>query len=944
LTKVDPVRFYGYHTRKGGVSAAAERQFLSSTRIHDGGVCMRLILGCALFCAVAPQVVNAQQLPYQNPALPAEQRAADLVHRMTLEEKVGQMGSGAHAIPRLGVPAYNYWNEGLHGVARSGYATMFPQAIGMAATWDAPLLKQVGDTIATEARAKNSEALRHDNHEIYFGLTFWSPNINIFRDPRWGRGQETYGEDPYLSGRLGVNFVEGLQGDDPRYYKVIATPKHFAVHSGPENVRHKFNVDPTPHDLWDTYLPQFRMAMVEGKADSIMCAYNAVEGAPACGSKMLLEDVLRGDWGFKGFVTSDCGAIDDFFKPNTHQTEPDAEHADRDALQAGTDTNCGATYEQLGSAVKQNLVKESQIDTSLVRLFTARMRLGQFDPPAMVPYTQIPYDTVHSAEKQALARRVADESMVLLKNDGTLPLQPGRYKRVAVVGPNAAMLASLEGNYNGTPVDPVLPVDALRTALRGAKVTYAPGAPLVDGFTMPVPRTMLRLAEGSTEQGLKGEYFGAAGMSGSPVLTRVDPEIDFDWKGVNPLPEHPATGFAVRWTGVITAPKPGDYTLGAHAGPCHRCAYEQSYKVLIDGKTVVDVGALPEAASGAPVRVNGTTGLPEEARQQGPSPIPMHFGANETHRIEIDLVRQTAEHGTGISLSMLPPVDSFLTQAVETAKDADLVIAMLGLAPTLEGEEMRVNLPGFVGGDRTDIALPASQERLLEQVSALGKPVVVVLLNGSALAVNFAAEHANAMVEAWYPGEAGGQAIADTLTGVNNPGGRLPITFYRSIKDLPDFTDYAMSARTYRYFKGKPLFGFGYGMSYTSFAYTHVRASAPKLKAGEPLTVEADVTNTGKLAGDEVAQMYLVPPVSGNAGLSPRQQLEGFERVRLEPGQTKHVRFALNARQLSEVDAKGVRSVQAGEYGVFVGGAQPEAKAGAQYVRVTIQGQAAITR
>ncbi|HVG26453.1 MAG TPA: glycoside hydrolase family 3 N-terminal domain-containing protein, partial [Acidobacteriaceae bacterium] len=423
-----------------------------------------------LMLAGAVGVGGAQKpLPYLDPSLPKEQRAADLVGRMTLEEKVGQMGNAALAIPRLNVPAYDYWNEALHGVARSGYATMFPQAVGMAATWDEPLLKSIGDVISTEARAKNTEALRQGNHNIYYGLTFWSPNINIFRDPRWGRGQETYGEDPFLTARLGVNFIEGLQGTNPNYFKVVATPKHFAVHSGPENVRHKFDVDPSKHDLWDTYLPQFRAAIVEGKADSIMCAYNRVYGKPACGSDLLLKEVLRGDWKFQGFVTSDCGAIDDFFKANTHQTEPDAEHAAAAGLLAGTDTNCGSTYGKLGDAVKAGLIKESDIDVSLRRLFLARMQLGLFDPPSMVPYTKIPFSAVSAPENAAVAKRAAEESIVLLKNDGVLPLAAGKYKTVAVIGPNAASLASLEGNYNGVAHDPAMPVDAMRATLGGAK-------------------------------------------------------------------------------------------------------------------------------------------------------------------------------------------------------------------------------------------------------------------------------------------------------------------------------------------------------------------------------------------------------------------------------------------------------------------------------------------
>ena len=883
-------------------------------------------LGFFLLAASSPlALAQRASLPYQNPALTPEQRAHDLVSRMTLAEKVSQMGSAARAIPRLDVPAYNYWNEALHGVARSGYATMFPQAIGLAATWDPHLLHEIGDAIATEGRAKNNDALAHGNHGIYFGLTFWSPNINIFRDPRWGRGQETYGEDPYLTGQLGKNFIQGLQGDDPKYLKVIATPKHFAVHSGPENVRHKFNVDPSPHDLWDTYLPQFRTAIVDAKADSIMCSYNAVDGLPACGSKLLLTDILRTDWHFKGFVTSDCGAIDDFFQPDTHKTEPDAEHADRDALLAGTDTNCGGTYGRLGDAVHQRLVQEADIDRSLERLFEARLRLGLFDPKAKVPYAQIPFSAVHSPADAALAQRAAAEAMVLLKNDGILPLQPGKYRTVAVVGPNAAILASLEGNYNGTPHDPVLPVDALQNALGtsmpGTHILYAQGAPFVDGFSLPVPRSLLHPAQGSPEQGLHAEYFAGPSLTGRPVKSGIDPQINFDWNGINPLPGNSAGGFAVRWTGTLGVPQPGSYKFTLNAG-CERCTTQQSFKILIDGQQVAASAPPPPANPSAPVLISDFTGLPVEPDQK-PVNFTVDFAAGQQHSLEIDFVRRSDTEGSGVTLEWTPPAGSLLPAALEAAKKADLVVAMLGLSPNLEGEEMPVKLPGFSGGDRTDIDLPAAQEQLLEQLAATGKPLVVVLLNGSALAVNFADKHANAVLEAWYPGEAGGKAIADTLLGANNPSGRLPLTFYASGSDLPPFADYSMRNRTYRYFSGKPLYSFGYGLSYTTFAYSGLKLSSATLNAGDPLTVEADVKNTGRLEGNEVAELYLTPPGEGNSGLSPRIQLEGVQNLQLAPGQTRHITFKLDARQLSEVDAGGQRSVQAGSYRIAVGGAQP---------------------
>jgi beta-glucosidase len=910
---------------------------------------MRSQLAGILFLALSSTLISAQSPTpaYLNPSLAPRERAADLVSRMTLEEKVSQMGNGAAAIPRLNVPAYNYWNEALHGVARSGYATMFPQAIGMAATWDAPLFQQIGDVISTEARAKNNEALRNNNHDIYFGLTFWSPNINIFRDPRWGRGQETYGEDPYLTAALAVKFITGLQGNDPKFFKVIATPKHYAVHSGPESDRHKFNVDPSPHDLYDTYLPQFRSAIVDAKAYSIMCAYNRVNGDPACGSQHLLVDVLRKDWNFQGFVTSDCGAIDDFFKPNTHRTEPDAEHADRDALLAGTDTNCGSTYEKLGAAVKEGLIKESDIDVSLIRLLEARMRLGLFDPPANVPYAQIPFSAVHNPAHAALAERTAKESMVLLKNDGILPLKAGKYKSVAVIGPNAAALSSLEGNYNGIAHDPQMPFDALRSALPGAKVIYAMGSPFVDGAAVPVSRSMLRPDKDSKEEGLKAEYFVGPALSGTPAHSVINHEINFDWAGVSPLPQAPDKGFAVRWTGFIQAPQAGDYTFTLRAGPCRGCATSQSFVVRIDGQQVSASAPPPSTSGPATTRINGITGLPEDARPAVPGRFDVKFAEGEKHRIEIEFVRQSATQGSGIRLEWTPPPGALLPAALEAANGSDLIIAMLGLTPNLEGEEMPVKLPGFSGGDRTDIDLPAAQQTLLEKLTATGKPVVVVLLNGSALAVNFAQDKSNAILEAWYPGEAGAKAITETLTGVNNPSGRLPVTFYRSASDIPAFDDYSMKNRTYRYFTGPVLYGFGYGLSYSHFTYGKLTMAKNAISAGDTLTAEVEVKNDSHTAGEEVAELYLIPPAEGNGGLSAKVQLKGFQRVALKPSETRKLTFTLNPRDISQVDATGQRAVQAGAYRISVGGAQPndpKAPTPSQTASFSIQGNQTLPR
>ena len=884
-----------------------------------------LLTICLPAFSASASAQSARALPYQDTSLPAQQRVDDLVSRMTLEEKVAQTMNTAPAIPRLGVPAYDWWNEGLHGVARSGYATMFPQAIGMAATWDAPLLGRMGTTISTEARAKNNEALRHNIHSIYYGLTFWSPNINIFRDPRWGRGQETYGEDPFLTSRLGVSFVKGLQGNDPSYFKVIATPKHYAVHSGPESERHRFNVDPSPHDLWDTYLPAFRATITEGKADSIMCAYNAIDKAPACASKELLETILRGDWGFGGYVTSDCGAIDDFFQKTAHHTSTDAETASVAGIRAGTDTNCGTTYRALTAAVGRGLIKESEIDVSIKRLFLARYRLGLFDPAAKVPYASIPFSEVNSPAHQALALQAANESMVLLKNEaGALPLKPG-IRTIAVVGPNAASLSAIEGNYNAIPRNPVLPVDGIAAEFKSAKVIYAQGSPYAEGVALPVPRTMLH-PDGTTNlEGLKAEYFASDAFDGKPLLQRVDKQIDFDWNGASPVPGVPSDRFAVRWTGSIAAPQPGDYEFAIHLADCYPCEDHEKLAVYFDGKPV----------SGS------ETSASAYSRSSHTPAFNLNFADAKRHDLRVEYLHNAKLFGAGISLEWTPKSSDLQKEALAAAQRSDVVLAYVGLSPQLEGEEMPIHIEGFSGGDRTDIKLPASQQSLLEALAATGKPLVVVLLNGSALSVTWAQEHANAILEAWYPGESGGTAIAQTLSGKNNPAGRLPVTFYASVDQIPAFEDYAMANRTYRYFKGKPLYGFGYGLSYTDFSYSGLKLSTKTLRAGDPFTVEADVKNTGSRAGDEVTELYLTPP---HTGVSPALALAGFNRVHLGPGETRHVSFNLDPRTLSQVDEKGVRSVSPGSYRVSVGGSQPTKTQSSQIGDFTIDGTKELPR
>jgi beta-glucosidase len=857
-----------------------------------------------------------QPLPQTEQAVPVDRRVDDLIGRMTLEEKVEQMRDHAPAIPRLGVPKYDWWNEGLHGVAFAGYATEFPQVIGMGATWDVPLVHRMGEVISTEARAKYNEAMRQDHHEMFFGLTFWAPNINIFRDPRWGRGQETYGEDPFLTGRMGVAFVTGMQGDDPSHPRVVSTPKHFAVHSGPESTRHRANVDVSDHDLEDTYLPAFRAVVTEAHAQSVMCAYNAIDGAPACASTMLLRDHLRNAWHFDGYVVSDCAAVADV---NTgHHYAPDMAHAAAAALKAGTDLECGfregQAFPALVEAVHQQLVTEADIDTALRRLFRARFDLGMFDPPASYAYGRIPLAENNSPEHRALALQAARESIVLLNNKGgILPLKAG-VKRIAVVGPTAELVQSLQGNYNAPPPDPVYPITGIEKRFSAAAVSYAQGSTLVAGLAMPIEHTALSPATGAGH-GLSAEYFNSANLSGEPVLMRTDANINFNWDKVAPVAGLGRNNFSVRWSGNFTPPAPGDYKLGVRINYCYACENSEGFRLFFDGKLLVS----------SEHRATGERGAVIEA--------PMHFDDAKPHAIRLEYLHGTGS--AGIDLTWQAPAAVLRDEAVNAAKNADVTIALVGLSPSLEGEEMPMKLDGFSGGDRTAIDLPADQEELLKALAGTGKPLIVVLQSGSALAVNWANEHADAVLEAWYPGEEGGTAIAETLAGDNNPSGRLPVTFYRSLDQVPAFDDYAMRGRTYRYFSGKPLYSFGYGLSYTTFAYSNLKLSTSSLAAGDSLRAEADVENSGALAGDEVVELYVTQP---KAFESTRHVLAGFSRVHLAAHAMTHVTLTVDPRSLGQVDANGNRIVVPGEYSLSIGGAQPEDSAQAQTAKFRVEG------
>jgi beta-glucosidase len=698
---------------------------------------------------------GSYEFPYQNPDLTVETRVNDLVGRMTIEEKIGQMMNSAPAVNRLEIPAYDWWNECLHGVGRAGLATVFPQAIGLGATWDEDLIFRVSSVISDEARAKHHEFVRNGSRRIYQGLTFWTPNINIFRDPRWGRGQETYGEDPFLTGRIGVQFIKGLQGDDPKYFKTIATVKHFAVHSGPEPERHSFDAVTDERDFRETYLPQFEMGIKEGKAYSVMCAYNRYNGEVCCGSDALLNGILRTEWGFEGYVVSDCGAIADIYKE--HKVVETPAEAAALGVRSGTDLECNSVYRNLKEALSRNLISEKEIDVAVKRLFIARFRLGMFDPPEMVEYSKIPYNVLDSEKNKALAKETALKSIVLLKNENNLLPVKKNIGTVAVIGPNSDQSFVLLGNYNGTPSDPITPLRGIREELAGlSEVLFAQGCNW------------------------------AAGMPGQKSA--------------------------------------------------------------------------------------------EELKKE----------------------------------------------ALEIANKANVVIMCMGITPRLEGEEMKVTVDGFRGGDRTRIDLPDVQQELIKEIHALGKPVVLVLLNGSALAINWEKDNIPAIVETWYGGQAAGQALADVIFGDYNPGGRLPVTFYKSVNDLPDFTDYKMENRTYRYFKGEPLFPFGYGLSYTTFGYSKLLVKS-KITNGDTLKVTVNVKNTGKVEGDEVVQLYLA---NSDAKVPvPIHALKAFKRIHLLPGETKTVLLSIPPEAFSVIDNDNKRVILPGKFKVFVGGKQPDPKA-----------------
>ena len=885
-----------------------------------------LITTLSFSCA---QAQTGDRLPFRDPHLSAQQRAADLVSRMTLDEKAAQLEDWATAIPRLGVPDYQTWSEALHGVANSGYATVFPQAIGMAATWDSTLVQKMGDVISIEGRAKFNQAQREGNHRIFYGLTFWSPNINIFRDPRWGRGQETYGEDPFLTSRMGVAFITGVQGPDPDHPKAVATSKHFAVHSGPESQRHVFDAQISPRDLEETYLPAFRSTVVDGHVKSVMCAYNAIDGHAACANTMLLQEHLRDAWHFNGFVVSDCAAIVDVTRG--HHNAPDIMHAAALSIRAGTDLSCSIWspgFNTLAAAVRQVLVPEEILTRSAERLYTARFQLGMFDTGGA--YDNIPYSANASDEHRAIARKAAEESFVLLKNDGSLPFGTSQ-RAIAVVGPTADLLVSLEGNYNGAAVHPVSPLDGIEKQFPNAVIHYAQGATLASGVGVPVPRTAFG-------EGLKTEFFATADWTGRPLATQTDPEIQYNWRDSSPNPEIQTHDYSVRWSGRIQVPAPGQYKFSLEGGQNFPYSPKESYRVVFDGKPLAegDLNGGRLEMGAFTVQTGASPTAPPVMSGSKPANFEVNFADTKPHNIEVWYSHSGDRAGGGLTLKWQAPPQAQLDEAVQAAKQSDVVVAFVGLSPQLEGEEMPIKIDGFSGGDRTSIDLPASQQQMLEALAATGKPVIVVSLSGSALALRWPKQHANAVLQAWYPGVDGGVAIARTLAGLNNPAGRLPVTFYAGTQDLPSFTDYSFKNRTYRYFAGAPLWGFGFGLSYTTFRYGQVDLSATSVDAGKPITATVTVTNTGSREGDEVVEAYLKTPQANG----PIRTLVGFERIHLSPGEQRSVSLELSPRSMSSVDNLGQRSILSGTYHLTLGGAQPGQGSEAPEATFDVKGRA----
>ena len=853
----------------------------------------KYIMAIVIFTIVSLPIFAQPSPKYTNVNLPISERVTDIISKLSLQQKVKLLMNKGTAIDSNGlkIPAYNWWNECLHGVARAGKATVFPQAIGLAATFDTLLMSKVANAISDEARAKHEFFANSNQRGIYTGLNFWTPNINIFRDPRWGRGMETYGEDPLLTSSMANVFIKGLQGNDPKYFKTIATVKHFVAHSGPEEGRSGFNVNVSDNDLWETYTPAFKSAVKNAGVYSLMCAYNAFRGEPCCSNDYLMNDLLRKQWGFKGFIVTDCGAVSNIYKKTAHEKVETAEEASARAIKAGVDLECGSAFNALDKAVAKNLITEAELDNALRRLFTARFLLGSFDEPKDVPFTKIPFSVVESKEHVQLSLEAARKSIVLLKNDrNILPLNQN-IKTMAVIGPNADDEEVLLANYNGLPTKIITPLEGLKKQLPNTKIIYAQGSPHATGLPVPklIAANYLFTNIEMTGQGLRGSYFSNNTFSGTPVLSRVDSVINFLWINESPALSINPFNFSVRWQGYLKVPVSGEYFLDMYGS--------SNFELLIEDTTLF--------------KYNNPDGADHKYKK-------IILKADKLYSVKINYSNTGANAIVKLNWEM--PNTNYEAEAIEIAKKADLVVLCMGLSPRIEGEQMDVKLDGFNKGDRTKLELPAIQQSLIKKIVALSKPVVLVLVNGSAVAVNWEKENIAAIVETWYGGQQAGNAIAGILTGKYNPSGRLPVTFYTSEKELPAFEDYNMKGRTYRYYTGKPLYEFGFGLSYTSFTYSNLNAK-PIVKIGDNVVVKVTVQNSGKLDGEEVVQLYLDNNQKNDQ--TPQRVLKGFAKLFLKKGESRTISFLLKPADFSHINKLSKRIVSSASYKISVGGKQP---------------------
>lgn len=852
-------------------------------KLLDSSVILILVL---IFSSCNDDHKKNHTYAFQNPELSIDERVDNLVSLLTLEEKVSQMVNNSAPIERLGIPAYNWWNESLHGVARTPYkVTSYPQAIGLAATWDTLSIKKMADYCAVEGRAIYNDSRKKGETGIYLGLTYWSPNVNIFRDPRWGRGQETYGEDPYLTGSLGKAFVKGLQGDDPKYLKASACAKHFAVHSGPEWNRSTFNAQVSNYDLWNTYLPAFKDLIVDANVSGVMCAYNAVDGQPCCSNDRLMINILRNKWNFNGYVTSDCGGINHFWK--THKTHPNSANAAADAVLHGTDLECSSepAFELLGKAINNRLITENQIDVSLKRLFSVRFKLGMFDPQNVVPYSKIDTSVLESKEHKAHALKMARESMVLLKNENNILPLSKELKKIAVVGPNADNEIGQLANYYGYPSEIISVLEGISEKVGRNKIIYERGVNFIDNNVFEELKDDNQLLHNGNQFGFFGEYFTNPNFDGNPVMTRSDEKIDYKWGDGEKISKNViARNFSIRWSTIFKPKESGDYTF--------RLKGDDGARLFVNGKKELET----ESNYGY-YTLKAKRGKAYNIKIE-------YWQYNDNSEVQFEL---------GVREKKVPKeISSQLAMA-------DAIIFVGGISAQLEGEDMPVEIEGFKGGDRTNIALPTIQTELLKELNTLGKPLVFVNMSGGAMGFEWEAKNIPAIIQAWYPGQAGGEAIADVLFGDYNPAGRLPVTFYKNIDQLPDFEDYDMDNRTYRYFEGKPLYAFGHGLSYTEFKYSNIKIKREK---EDSLLISVNVENIGDFAGDEVTQLYLSynSPSSNKGGVI---NLKGFDRYHLKSGESRSLTFYLDQDDLSEINEFGERNPIKGEVTISVGGSQP---------------------